>query len=114
MSPETSRPVYLLAHLHVPDVEAYRREYGRKVMHQLSAVGARLLVASPSPTVLEGEWEATWTAVIRFPDREAAERWYRSEEYAPLKKLRVEELTTGGPVVLFDAFPPPETAPGAS
>ena len=107
MLPETPRPVYFVALLRVPDIEAYRREYGRRVLQQVSAAGAKLLVASPSPAVLEGEWESTWTAVIEFPDRAAALRWYRSEEYAPLKKLRLEELTTGGAAALFDAYQPP-------
>lgn len=107
MPPEIPQPVYLLALFHVPDVERYRREYGRKVLPQLAAVGARLLVASPTPAVLEGDWASTWTGVIQFPDRDAALRWYRSQEYAPLKKLRVEGLTTEGTVVLFDAYEPP-------
>ena len=107
MPPETPSPVYFIAHFRVPDVDTYRREYGRKVLSQVAAVGARLLVASPRPTVLEGDWESTWTAVIQFPDRAAALRWYQSQEYAPLKKLRLEELTTGGTVVLFDGYQPP-------
>jgi uncharacterized protein (DUF1330 family) len=107
MPPETPRPAYFIALLRVPDVEAYRREYGREVLSQVGGLGAKLLVASPSPTVLEGGWESTWTAVIQFPDRAAALRWYQSEEYAPLKKLRLEELTTGGTVVLFDGYQPP-------
>jgi uncharacterized protein (DUF1330 family) len=107
MPPETPRPAYLIAHFRVPDVETYRREYGREVLSQVAAVGAKLLVASPSPMVLEGHWESTWTAVIQFPDRAAALRWYQSQEYAPLKKLRLEQLTTGGTVVLFDGYQPP-------
>ena len=107
MKPNHPSPVYFLARLDVPDVDRYRGEYGRKVLSQLVAVGAKLLVASPSPTVLEGDWESTWTALIQFPDRATALRWYQSEEYAPLKKLRVEELTTGGAAVLFDGYQPP-------
>lgn len=107
MPPEAPMPVYFIAHLHVPDVDRYRREYGRKVLSQVAAVGAKLLVASPSPTVLEGDYESTWTAVIEFPDRAAALRWYQSQEYAPLKKLRLEELATGGTVVLFDGYQTP-------
>ena len=111
MPPDTSQPVYFIAHLRVPDTDRYRREYGRKLLPQLAAAGAKLLVASPSPTVLEGDWETTWTAVIQFPDRAAALRWYESAEYAPLKKLRIEELTTGGAAVMFDAYQPPQAAP---
>lgn len=94
----------------MPDVDRYRREYGREVLAQVAAVGGTLLVASATPTVLEGEWEAGWTALIQFPDRETALQWYRSEEYAPLKRLRVEELTTGGAVALFDGYRPPPAA----
>lgn len=99
-----SGPVYFLARFRVPEVERYRREYGRKVLPQVAAVGGRLLVASDQPTVLEGEPEPTWTAVIEFPDRAAAMRWYESREYAPLKKLRLEELSTSGEAVLFDGY----------
>lgn len=107
MPPDAPMPAYFIAHLNVPDVDRYRREYGRKVLSQVAAVGAKLLVASPSPTVLEGDYESTWTALIEFPDRAAALRWYRSHEYAPLKKLRLEELATGGTVVLFDGYQAP-------
>ena len=106
MPPETPRPAYVIALLSVPDVDTYRREYGRKVLAQVAAAGATLLVASPSPAVLEGDWEPTWTAVIQFPDRAAALRWYQSGEYAPLKALRLEELTTGGTVALFEGYQP--------
>lgn len=111
MSPEMPQPVYFLALLRVRDIETYRREYGRKVLPLLAASGAKLLVASRNPTVLEGEWEPTWTALIQFPDRAAALRWYESEEYAPLKQLRIEELTTGGTAVIFDAYQPPAATP---
>lgn len=107
MPQETLKPAYFMARFQVPDVQRYRHDYGRKVLSQVAAVGGKLLVASPSPTVLEGEWGSTWTALIQFPDRAAALRWYQSSEYAPLKKLRLEELTTGGTVALFDGYEPP-------
>jgi uncharacterized protein (DUF1330 family) len=111
MPPDARSPVYLIALFRVPDVDSYRREYGRKVLAQVMAAGGKLLVASPSPAILEGAWESGWTAVIQFPDRATAMRWYQSDEYAPLKKLRVEELTTGGTVALFDGYQPPAVAP---
>ena len=109
--PPTPTPVYLIALLTIPDLETYRREYGRKLLPQLAAAGATVLVATPSPAVLEGGWPSTWTAVIRFPDRPTALRWYHSPEYAPLKRLRLQELTTDGTVALFDAYQP-GPAPG--
>jgi uncharacterized protein (DUF1330 family) len=77
----------------------------------LAAAGAKILVASPSPTVLEGHWEPTWTALIQFPDRGSAMQWYESEAYAPLKQLRLQELSTGGAVALFDGYQPTTSAP---
>ena len=111
MPPDTSNPVYFIALLRVPDIETYRREYGRKVLPLLAAIGAKVLVGSTGPTLLEGEWESTWTVLIQFPDRASAMRWYESEEYAPLKKLRLEELTTGGTAVLFEAYQGPTAIP---
>ncbi len=111
MVPAPAKPAYFIALFRVPDVDAYRRDYGRKLLPQLTAAGATLLVASPNPTVLEGDWGSNWTAVIQFPDRAAALRWYHSEDYAPLKKLRIEELTTGGTVALFDSYQPTPLAP---
>ena len=110
MPPDALRPVYFIALFRVPDVDSYRRKYGRKVVAQVMAAGGKLLVASPSPTILEGEWESSWAAVIQFPDRATAMRWYQSNEYAPLKKLRIEELTTAGTVALFDGYQPPAAA----
>ena len=81
MTPDPPSPAYFLARFTVPDVDRYRREYGRKVLSQLVAVGAKLLVASPSPTVLEGQWESTWTALIQFPDRATALRCCRGRTF---------------------------------
>ena len=41
-------------------------------------------------TTLEGEWHPTKGVVIlEFPSAEQALAWYQSEEYAPLKALRL-------------------------
>ena len=106
MPNEAPNPAYFIGLIQVPDVDSYRREYGGKVLAQVTAAGGKLLVASASPTILEGEWQSSWTVVIQFPDRDAATRWYESREYAPLKKLRIEELTTAGAVALFDGYRP--------
>lgn len=111
MPPHAPPPAYFIALLQVSDIDAYRMEYGRKLLPQLAAAGAEVLVASPSPAVLEGDWASTWTVVIRFPDRAAALRWYESDAYAPLKKLRLEELSRGGSAVLFDGYQPPTAVP---
>ena len=41
----------------------------------------------------EGEWNGNWTVVIQFPSMESAVAFYESEGYAPLRALRIDELT---------------------
>ena len=97
-------PVYLLAQLDVKDHEEYMRRYGMPAIAVLQKYGAEVLVASATPTVLEGAWAGNWTVVLRFPSRASAEAFYRAPEYGPLKALRADVLTRGGPVLLLDGF----------
>jgi uncharacterized protein (DUF1330 family) len=42
------------------------------------------------PTVLEGEWPAARTVLIRFPNGQELRRWYDSPEYQQLARHRQE------------------------
>lgn len=85
-------PVYLLASLKVADLEAYMRDYGFPLMPMLLEAGAEVLVATPQVEVLEGDYTSNFSVIVRFPSREAAERWYGSAEYQSLIAVR-QELT---------------------
>ena len=105
-SETTSRltPVYLIVNHTVSDVESYTKRYAIPVVQQLQAIGAKLLAVSSEPQFLEGKWEHKSTVIIEFPSMSVAERWYSSEEYKPLKDLRINELTEGGNLVLVPGF----------
>ena len=62
--------------------------------------GGDMIAGTATPKVLEGEWDGNWAAVLRFPGMEMAEAWYNSDEYQPLRDLRVNELTEPGGVLL--------------
>jgi uncharacterized protein (DUF1330 family) len=64
--------------------------------------GGEMIAGSAAPKVLEGDWDGNWAAVLRFPDMAAAEAWYNSTEYRPLRDLRKHELTESGRVVRPD------------
>jgi uncharacterized protein (DUF1330 family) len=49
---------------------------------------------------LEGDWKPKRIVVTEFPSIEQARRWYDSEEYRPLKALRMR--TARGSVVLVE------------
>ena len=106
MAEPARHPAYLIVALHVKDHEDYLARYGAPVAAMLSDAGAEILVATPTVDVLEDDYAANWTVVVRFPDIETARAWYHGADYEPLKKLRREVLTGGGSVVLAEGFDP--------
>ena len=101
-----TEPVYMVVQLDVKNHERYAQRYAVPVIKQLQKHGVEVLAVSAAPKVLEGTWSGNWTVVLRFPSMAVAESWYSSEEYQPLKSLRLNELTNGGSVILVDAFDP--------
>ena len=52
--------------------------------------------------VKEGSWRPTFPVIIEFPNLEAANRWYDSAEYQPLKAIRL--AATRGNMVFIDGL----------
>ena len=102
------KPVYLVVQLEIKNQKNYLQQYGLPMLAMFEDIGAKVLAVSPAPAVLEGEWAGNWTVVVRFPSMQAAEDWYQSPEYQPLKELRIKELTESGTAVLIDGFDPVE------
>ena len=59
-------------------------------MPQIREFGGEVLVARGAVTRLEGDWDPLAVTILKFDDRDAPMRWYDSEEYAPLKQMRLE------------------------
>jgi uncharacterized protein (DUF1330 family) len=97
---------YLVVQLNVKNHQEYIERYAMHVLPMFKKHGAEVIAAS-APKVLEGAWEGNWSAVVRFPSMSAAEEWYNSAEYKPLKELRKNELTEGGSSALVEGFNPP-------
>ena len=53
--------------------------------------------------IVEGEEEGNWTVLIEFSRGKDAFEFYASPEYAPLKKMRLEELTDNALAITFPA-----------
>lgn len=84
---------YLIAQVSVRDPEEFRR-YMRAVQALLGDYQCELLAADNAPELLEGEWPATRTAIIRFADEAEARRWYRSPEYQAAARFRWNSATS--------------------
>lgn len=84
---------FFIAQGAVREFQDFFARYGSKVQPVAEEFGGQFLVASSSAHVAEGEWSGNWTVVIRFPSTDAAVAFYDSDGYAPLRALRIDELT---------------------
>jgi len=82
-------PAYFLVDLLEVRDAAKLEEYKQQVGAVVEKFGGRYLIVGGAPEVVEGAWRPTFPVLIEFPSREQARRWYGSEEYRPLKALRL-------------------------
>jgi uncharacterized protein (DUF1330 family) len=80
---------YAIGHITVKDPEKWD-EYRRQVPGTLEPWGAQLIFRGRLAAVLAGEHHHSDTVVIRFPDQDALQAWYRSASYQALIPLRDE------------------------
>jgi uncharacterized protein (DUF1330 family) len=100
-------PVYVMAQIQIEDHQRYFDEYGTAVFPLVMGTGAKVLVATPTVQVLEGEWDGNWTVVIEFPSAEAAdEDWYNTDAYREVRELRFATTSVNN-LVIAPAFVPP-------
>ena len=79
---------YVIANINVKNSEAYK-EYVGKVKPTVEKFGGEYLVRNGEFKVIDGEWKHPRTVVIKFPTYEKAWEWYNSEEYKPVKTIRL-------------------------
>jgi uncharacterized protein (DUF1330 family) len=80
-------PAYVIVETDVTDPEQYE-QYKAASPAAIAAGGGRFLVRGGELTVLEGDWHPPRLVMLEFEDLEAARRWYESEAYQEVKKLR--------------------------
>ena len=85
-------PAYILAKVTITDQDAYA-EYRAGFGAVFAQHGGEIMAVSSDPTVLEGEWEATATVLIRFGSRADALAWYNSDGYQELVRIRQSAST---------------------
>jgi uncharacterized protein (DUF1330 family) len=76
--------------------ETYRTRAAASIKHH----GGRYLVRGGATTPLEGDWTPRTIIVAEFPDRERAEAWYRSPEYA--EALAVRDVALSRNLILVE------------
>jgi len=92
-------PAYFIVDNEVTDPAGFE-DYRKQVPATVEKYGGKFLVRGGQMQTLEGDWTPTRVVVTEFPSIEQARRWYDSEEYRPLKALRLR--TARGSVVLVE------------
>ena len=89
---------YVIANIDVKNSEAYK-EYIGKVKPTVEKFGGEYLVRNGEFKVIDGEWKHPRTVVIKFPTYEKALEWYNSEEYKPIKSIRLANSVANGIII---------------
>ena len=95
--------VYSFGRMKVKDYEEYIERYGRPLEPILEKYNGKILAANNKGVLVEGQEEGNWTVLIEFVSGKDAYEFYASPEYAPLKKMRLEELTDNALAISFPA-----------
>ena len=80
---------YFLALIDIHDPERYE-QYLAGFDTVFEKVTGQVISVEDNPVVLEGEWPAGRTVLIRFPDEHELRRWYESPDYQELARHRKE------------------------
>ena len=75
------------------------KEYVEKVKPIAERYGGEYIVRGGESTILEGSWAYPRTVVIKFPSYEKALEWYNSEEYKPIKQIRLDNSVANGIII---------------
>ena len=77
-------------------------EYRKQVFATVERYGGRYLVLGGKFDAVEGDWQPIVPVIIEFASLAEAHRWYNSDDYAPLKTLRL--AGTEGAAVFIEGY----------
>ena len=90
---------YVIGEIEVTDPATYE-EYRKQVPAVVAKFGGKFIVRGGKVEPLEGDWVPKRMVALEFPSMEQAQKWYRSEQYAPLIKLR--QKASRGKLIIVD------------
>ena len=78
---------YIIARITVTDPDRYR-DYTAETPALIAKHGGRFVVRGGEPATLEGPQEDRRVVVLEFPNRAAAEAFYKDPAYEPVRAIR--------------------------
>jgi len=89
---------YAIFNIQVTNPEDYK-QYLKNVTEIAEKFGGKYIVRGGESTVIEGNWAYPRTVVIQFPSYEKALEWYRSDEYKPIRQIRLDNAVTNAIII---------------
>ncbi len=89
---------FVIFNIDVTNPEDYN-EYITKVKPIVEKFGGEYAVRGGTNQVVEGNWQYSRTIVLKFPSYEKALEWYNSEEYQPIKQIRLDNAISNGIII---------------
>ena len=80
---------YVIGQLKITNPENYE-EYKEKVTAVIKKFGGEYLVRGGEYQIFDGETKFPRIIILKFPSYEKALEWYNSEEYKPIKQIRLD------------------------
>ena len=90
---------YLIAQINVKNKDPYE-EYKKLTFPTVNKYGGEFIVRGGKFEKVLGSWDYERTVVIKFSSYENALKWYHSEEYKPIRKIR--ENNSEGNVIIIE------------
>ena len=89
---------FAIFNIDVKKPEEYK-EYVEKVKPIAEKFGGDYIIRGGETKIVEGNWSYPRTVVIKFPSFQKALDWYNSEEYEPIKQIRLDNSVSNGIII---------------
>ncbi len=101
-------PVYMISRMTIHDRAEYDK-YEARFMEIFEKFEGKMLSVDEEPQVVGGEWNATRSVLIEFPDKPRLFEWLLSPEYKEIGKFRDAGSTAESIIVKgLEAAEPPK------
>ena len=84
---------YIVVDLEITDPEKFQK-YRELVSPLIEAYGGKYLVRGGKKEVLEGDWKPNRLVVLEFDSEADAMKFWNSDDYKPVKQLRLESANS--------------------
>ena len=93
-----AKPAYFMVQVKAKSLEELSVRYAQAAIASLMKLGGQMIAGTPAPTVLEGKWDGSWAAILRFPSMEMAQAWYNSA-------VRIPAIADSDSILMADTVP---------